>query len=84
MTDFVTSPDGTRIAYDRLGVGPPLVLIGGIFCARPTTQELAEGLAGQFTVVNYDRRGRGREHRHADHAAPTSQLTPALTPFLLP
>jgi pimeloyl-ACP methyl ester carboxylesterase len=59
VTDFVTSPDGTRIAYDRLGEGPPLVIVSGIFCARPTTRELAERLAADFTVVNYDRRGLG-------------------------
>ena len=27
--DTVTSPDGTRIAYDRLGDGPPVVLVSG-------------------------------------------------------
>ena len=59
MTEFVTSADGTRIAYDRLGDGPPVVVASGIFCARPTTQALAERLAEAFTVVNYDRRGRG-------------------------
>lgn len=58
MTDYVTSADGTRIAYDRLGRGPAVVLIGGMFCARPATGDLAELLAERFTVVNYDRRGR--------------------------
>ncbi|TDB92548.1 alpha/beta hydrolase [Actinomadura sp. 7K534] len=59
MTDFATSADGTRIAYDRLGGGPAVVLIGGMFCARPATRELAGRLAERFTVLNYDRRGRG-------------------------
>jgi pimeloyl-ACP methyl ester carboxylesterase len=59
MTSHVTSADGTRIAYDRLGEGPPVVIISGIFCTRHTTQQLAEALAERFTVVNYDRRGRG-------------------------
>ncbi|HEY8482892.1 MAG TPA: hypothetical protein VIL71_24005 [Spirillospora sp.] len=59
MTNHVTSADGTRIAFDRLGHGPALVVIGGMFCARPATRELAALLADRFTVVNYDRRGRG-------------------------
>jgi pimeloyl-ACP methyl ester carboxylesterase len=59
VTTYVTSADGTEIAFDRLGEGPPVVLIGGIFCDRRRTQELADHLATRFTVVNYDRRGRG-------------------------
>lgn len=59
MTSYVTSTDGTKIAFDRLGEGPPLLIIGGMFCARQTTRALAEQLALQFSVVNYDRRGRG-------------------------
>ena len=34
MTSYVTSTDGTRIAYDRLSEGPPVVVVGGIFCDR--------------------------------------------------
>ncbi len=59
MTNYVSSPDGTKIAYDRLGDGPPVVLVSGLFCHRPMTQPLAELLARDFTVVHYDRRGRG-------------------------
>jgi pimeloyl-ACP methyl ester carboxylesterase len=59
LTDHVTSEDGTHIAFDRLGGGPPVVVVGGIFCTRQTTRALAEELAGQFTVLNLDRRGRG-------------------------
>jgi pimeloyl-ACP methyl ester carboxylesterase len=57
----VTSPDGTRIAYDRTGTGDPLVLVGGAFSYRryPGQVRLAELLAARFTVYNYDRRGRG-------------------------
>ncbi len=59
MTDYMTSPDGTRIAFDRVGEGPPLVLVGGMFCDRRTLGDLADQLAQDFTVINYDRRGRG-------------------------
>ena len=59
VVTHVTSADGTRIAFDRLGQGPAVVVVGGMFCDRQTTQGLAEQLAHQFTVINYDRRGRG-------------------------
>ncbi len=57
----VTSPDGTRIAYDRTGDGEPLVLIGGAFSYRryPGQVAVANLMAARFTVYSYDRRGRG-------------------------
>ncbi|WP_433428967.1 alpha/beta fold hydrolase [Nonomuraea sp. CA-141351] len=57
----VTSRDGTRIAFDRAGEGPAVVLVDGAMCYRgagPCTALAAE-LAGDFTVYTYDRRGRG-------------------------
>ena len=56
-----TSRDGTIIAYDELGGGPPVVLVGGALNTRSfgPNGSLAEVLAGHFTVINYDRRGRG-------------------------
>ncbi len=59
MTRYLESADGTRIAFDRLGDGPPLVIVSGLLCDRQRTRELAEELAQRFAVVNYDRRGRG-------------------------
>ena len=58
-TRHVTSDDGTPLAFDRLGAGPRLIVIGGMLCDRQTTRSLAEKLAERCTVVNYDRRGRG-------------------------
>jgi pimeloyl-ACP methyl ester carboxylesterase len=62
-TIYVTSADGTRIAYDQQGSGPPVILIAGAMQFRafdPLTAEMASMLAAHgFTVVNYDRRGRG-------------------------
>ena len=54
-----TSADGTVIAYDRTGSGPPLVLVVGAFCDRYTTKPLAGLLAAHYEVFEYDRRGRG-------------------------
>jgi pimeloyl-ACP methyl ester carboxylesterase len=58
----VTSADGTPIAFERAGNGPPLILVGGAFCdrkARASGTPLAALLAPHFTVFSYDRRGRG-------------------------
>ncbi|QYC37735.1 Alpha/beta hydrolase family protein [Nonomuraea coxensis DSM 45129] len=52
----VTSSDGTSIAYDRLGSGPAVVLVGG---ASADHAILAAELAAHFTVHNPDRRGDG-------------------------
>ena len=54
------SRDGTVIAYERSGSGPPVILVGGAFSYRafPKNRELAELLAADCTVINYDRRGR--------------------------
>jgi len=63
MTRYVTSADGTRIAYDRQGSGPAVILVASAIQFRafdPTTVELARQLAAAgFDVINYDRRGRG-------------------------
>jgi pimeloyl-ACP methyl ester carboxylesterase len=55
------SQDGTAIAYERLGSGPPLVLVDGALCSRSfgPMPKLAPLLARHFTVFMYDRRGRG-------------------------
>lgn len=57
----VTSKDGTKIAYDKKGQGPALILIDGALCYRGfgPMPGLADLLAPNFTVYTYDRRGRG-------------------------
>jgi pimeloyl-ACP methyl ester carboxylesterase len=59
VAEMTTSADGTPIAFDRIGEGPPLILVGGAFNDRMTPAPLAELLAPSFTVYTYDRRGRG-------------------------
>ena len=58
--DKVTSSDGTPIAFERLGDGPPVILVCGATCDRALMHPTAEELAKHFTVFNYDRRGRQR------------------------
>ncbi len=55
----VTSKDGTPIAFDQLGEGPAVILVSGGSVDRSSNAPLAALLASQFTVYNYDRRGRG-------------------------
>ncbi len=55
----VTSRDGTTIAFDQLGDGPPVILVCGASTDRMANAPLAALLAENFTVFNYDRRGRG-------------------------
>lgn len=62
------SQDGTRIAYDRLGDGEPLILVAAALQGRATYRPLAEELARHHTVLNYDRRGRGDSGDTAPYA----------------
>jgi len=57
----VTSNDGSRIAYDRYGSGPAVILVAGALGYRRFNkmEELAGLLSERLTVINYDRRGRG-------------------------
>jgi pimeloyl-ACP methyl ester carboxylesterase len=58
----VTSKDGTTIAFDKAGSGPAVILVNGAIQYRafdPSIAHLADLLGKQFTVYNYDRRGRG-------------------------
>jgi pimeloyl-ACP methyl ester carboxylesterase len=57
--ETTVSRDGTRIAFDRLGSGPPIVLLPGGSVDRMTNAGLAAELADALTVYNVDRRGRG-------------------------
>jgi pimeloyl-ACP methyl ester carboxylesterase len=55
------SRDGTEIAFDQTGDGPPVILVGGAFQTRSDSKMalLGELLAPRFSVITYDRRGRG-------------------------
>ena len=53
----VTSQDGTKIAFDKVGSGPAVILVNGAMAYRafdPSMAQLAELLGKYFTVYNYD------------------------------
>ncbi|GHO44267.1 alpha/beta fold hydrolase [Ktedonospora formicarum] len=55
----VTSRDGTPIAFDQSGHGPVLILVTGALTKRVDWTSLAAYLSLHFSVLSYDRRGRG-------------------------
>jgi pimeloyl-ACP methyl ester carboxylesterase len=67
----VTSKDGTTIAFDQYGTGPAVILVTGAaaFASQPGGDALAVQLAPHLTVINYDRRGRGKSGDTQPYAA---------------
>jgi pimeloyl-ACP methyl ester carboxylesterase len=59
--DTLSSRDGTKIAYDKQGAGPALILVDGALTVHSSggKSELAGLLSPHFAVFGYDRRGRG-------------------------
>lgn len=70
-----SSKDGTKISYIKSGKGPVVVLVGGALQTK--SDKLMAGLmpllSSDFTVVSYDRRGRG-ESSNADAYAPEHEI----------
>ncbi|HTD41705.1 MAG TPA: alpha/beta hydrolase [Mucilaginibacter sp.] len=66
----VISKDGTAIAYDKAGNGPLVVLVDGALCSRDfgPMPKLAKLLSENFTVINYDRRGRNDSNDNKPYA----------------
>lgn len=63
----VNSRDGTRIAYEKTGEGPPLVLVHGTGDDHTYWEMVQPILAKHFTVFAIDRRGRGESGDSADY-----------------
>jgi pimeloyl-ACP methyl ester carboxylesterase len=58
--ESVVSADGTRIAFERTGEGPPLVLVHGSTADHTRWPSVLPELNRHFTVLAVDRRGRGQ------------------------
>lgn len=56
----IRSADGTTISYEQTGSGPVLILVSAALADRNGSARLAKALSDKFTVINYDRRGRGK------------------------
>jgi alpha-beta hydrolase superfamily lysophospholipase len=57
--ETVQSKDGTPIALEKSGSGRALVLVNGAVSEKKDVTALRQRLEPSFTVVAYDRRGRG-------------------------
>ena len=57
--ETVASSDGTPMAYERSGEGPPLILVHGTTSDHSTWELVLPELQRHFTVHAMDRRGRG-------------------------
>ena len=83
MTSFVQAGE-VRIAFDREGDGPPLLLMHGAEASRQMFAALVPHLSKHFTVIAYDQRDcgetEGPEHEStlADLANDAQQLIEAL------
>jgi class 3 adenylate cyclase/pimeloyl-ACP methyl ester carboxylesterase len=62
---FCRSPDGVRIAWAKVGSGPPLMKAANYInhlkydWDSPVWRQLLEGLASEYTLLRYDARGNG-------------------------
>ena len=56
----VIRANGLEIAYERVGRGPPLVLVHGAALDSRSWQPQLAALADEFTVVAWDEPGAGR------------------------
>jgi pimeloyl-ACP methyl ester carboxylesterase len=64
----VVSRDGTAIAYERSGSGPPLVLVHGGISDHTYWWAVLPALSTRFTVYAIDRRGRGQSGDAPEYA----------------
>jgi pimeloyl-ACP methyl ester carboxylesterase len=67
--------DGFRLAYDRVGSGPPVVLLHGWPGSRQDYRDVVERLAGAVDLVVPDLRGFGESDRHDEPPATAYSAT---------
>lgn len=74
----VTSSDRSRIAFEKTGSGPALIIVNGALSHRKMYGDTAlqRMLAQHFTTYTYDRRGRGEPR--PSRCARVDRLSPRL------
>jgi pimeloyl-ACP methyl ester carboxylesterase len=70
MTEFVTATDGIRIAYERVGAGPPVVLVHGFGSSKEqnwkSTGWYSSLTEAGYSVLAIDNRGHGESDKPHD------------------
>lgn len=56
---FATASDGTKLAYEAIGAGPPLLLIAGQASDRRVWELVRDDFAARYRVISFDHRGTG-------------------------
>ena len=64
----IRSTDGTEIAYERSGQGPPLVAVHGTTADHTRWTPILAALEERYTVHAIDRRGRGQSGDSSDYS----------------
>ena len=67
MRAEIEHSDGTRIAYDVAGTGPPVLFLHGLTSSRLAWNPVTDLLAGDFTCVRPDLRGHGESSAASDY-----------------
>lgn len=67
----IKSKDGTQIAYEKSGNGKPFIIVGGSLADHQMYVSLANELSQKLTVLNYDRRNRGKSGTNTNHTIET-------------
>ncbi len=57
--DTLISADGTTIAYELTGSGPAIIVVSNVAEDHTGAADIVAALAKDFTVLSFDRRGRG-------------------------
>jgi pimeloyl-ACP methyl ester carboxylesterase len=68
MPETVVSADGTPLALWKSGEGPPLVLVHGTTADHSRWPPALPALEEHFTVLSFDRRGRGESGDAVDYS----------------
>lgn len=71
MTEFITSDDGTRLAYHQYGDGEPVLLMHGGFVSSREWRPQIEELQDRWRLIAVDLRGHGESARsRSEYAVP--------------
>jgi pimeloyl-ACP methyl ester carboxylesterase len=72
-TEFLTADDGVKLAYERMGEGPPVLLVHGFGSSRgqnwKTTGWYSTLMEAGFSITAMDCRGHGESDKPHDPAA---------------